>query len=54
MAVLAQDQLESEAFEQNFIHIELLHDGNTILSVTNSKQEETAKTFIAPGVPAHA
>ena len=54
MPVLAQDKMDSQALGGSVIFIELLHDNNTILTVVNRKNEETAKTFVGIGSLSHA
>ena len=52
--VLASTEYESDAFENNILRLEVLTDGNSVLTSYNSKHEITAQSYHGLGRAAHA
>jgi hypothetical protein len=52
--VIASTEYESDAFQSNIIRLEVLSDGNSVLTSYNSKHEITAKSYPGLGRAAHA
>jgi hypothetical protein len=52
--VIASTEYESDAFQNNFIRLEVLLDGNSVLTSYNSKHEITAQSYHGLGRAAHA
>ena len=52
--LLASAEYESDAFENNILRLEVLHDGNSVLTSYNSKKEITAQNYHGLGKVGHA
>ena len=52
--VAFQYELVSEAFDNNVIRLELLHDGTSVYTSYNSKNEQTAQSYVGQNGLAHA
>lgn len=49
-----QTEFDSEAFINNIVRLELLHDGTCVYTSFNSKKEQTALSYVGQGGAAHA
>ena len=52
--ILMSHEYASDAFDYNFLRLELLNDGNSVITTYNSKKEQTAITYFGQGGVAHA
>jgi hypothetical protein len=52
--VLASTEYESDAFVNNILRLEVLHDGCSVLTSYNSKHEITAQSYHGLGQVGHA
>lgn len=52
--VLFTDEIPSDAFVNNIVRLEILHDGGRILTSFNSQGEMTAQSVLTTGKVANA
>lgn len=52
--LVASAEYESDAFENNIVRVEVLHDGHSVMTSYNSKGEVTAQSFYALGKVGHS
>jgi hypothetical protein len=53
-SIAFQAEFESEAFDNNLLRLELLHDGTSVYTSYNSKHEQTALSYVGQKSVAHA
>ena len=53
-STIAQTEFASEAFDNNVIRLEVLHDGTSVYTSFNSKNEQTAQSYVGQNGLGHA